>query len=44
VESPVYEDRTLVCRDGGECCIFSSGEQRFFAYKGLVKVPQRCMN
>jgi CxxC-x17-CxxC domain-containing protein len=40
----VYEDRTLTCRDCGESFIFSGGEQRFFAEKGLVNVPQRCPN
>ena len=38
----VYEDRTLACRDCGEGFIFSGGEQRFFAEKGLLNVPQRC--
>ena len=40
----MYEDRTLVCRDCGESFIFSGGEQRFFAEKGLVNTPQRCPN
>jgi CxxC-x17-CxxC domain-containing protein len=40
----MYEDRTLACRDCGEAFIFSSGEQRFFAEKGLVNAPQRCAN
>ena len=38
----MYEDRTLTCRDCGEAFIFSAGEQRFFAEKGLLNVPQRC--
>jgi CxxC-x17-CxxC domain-containing protein len=38
----LYEDRTLACRDCGESFIFSGGEQRFFAEKGLLNVPQRC--
>jgi CxxC-x17-CxxC domain-containing protein len=38
----VYEDRTLACRDCGEAFIFSGGEQRFFAEKGLTNIPQRC--
>jgi CxxC-x17-CxxC domain-containing protein len=38
----VYEDRSLTCRDCGEAFIFSAGEQRFFAEKGLQNVPQRC--
>ena len=38
----VYEDRTLTCRDCGESFVFSSGEQAFFASKGLTNDPQRC--
>ena len=38
----MYEDRTLTCRDCGDSFIFSGGEQRFFAEKGLVNQPQRC--
>ena len=38
----MYEDRSLPCRDCGEAFIFSSGEQRFFAEKGLTNEPQRC--
>ncbi|HXI46446.1 MAG TPA: zinc-ribbon domain containing protein [Candidatus Acidoferrales bacterium] len=40
----MFEDRTLVCRDCGEGFIFSAGEQRFFAEKGLVNTPQRCLS
>ncbi len=38
----VYEDRTLTCRDCGEEFTFSSGEQAFYASKGLLNDPQRC--
>jgi CxxC-x17-CxxC domain-containing protein len=38
----VYEDRTLTCRDCSEEFTFSSGEQAFFASKGLINDPQRC--
>jgi CxxC-x17-CxxC domain-containing protein len=38
----VFEDRTLTCRDCGDSFIFSGGEQRFFAEKGLQNVSQRC--
>lgn len=38
----MYEDRTLTCRDCADSFIFSGGEQRFFAEKGLQNVPQRC--
>jgi CxxC-x17-CxxC domain-containing protein len=40
----VYQDRTLTCRDCGESFVFSSGEQEFFASKGLVNDPQRCVS
>jgi CxxC-x17-CxxC domain-containing protein len=39
---PVFDDRTLTCRDCGESFVFSVGEQQFFATKGLVNDPQRC--
>jgi len=38
----VFNDRTLTCRDCGDEFIFSGGEQRFFAEKGLTNEPQRC--
>jgi CxxC-x17-CxxC domain-containing protein len=38
----VYQDRTLTCRDCSEEFVFSSGEQAFFASKGLLNDPQRC--
>jgi CxxC-x17-CxxC domain-containing protein len=38
----VYEDRDLTCRDCGEAFVFSSGEQQFFAAKGLANDPVRC--
>jgi CxxC-x17-CxxC domain-containing protein len=38
----VYTDRTLTCRDCGDAFVFSSGEQAFFASKGLQNDPQRC--
>jgi CxxC-x17-CxxC domain-containing protein len=40
----VFEDRTLTCRDCGESFVFSAGEQQFFASKGLVNDPQRCVS
>ena len=39
----MFEDRTLTCRDCGEPFVFAAGEQEFFASKGLVNDPQRCM-
>ena len=38
----MFQDRTLTCRDCGEAFVFSSGEQAFFASKGLQHDPQRC--
>ena len=38
----MFEDRSLTCRDCSESFLFSSGEQQFFASKGLVNEPQRC--
>jgi len=38
----VFQDRTLTCRDCGDLFVFSSGEQEFFASKGLANEPQRC--
>ena len=39
----VFQDRSLTCRDCGESFVFSSGEQTFFASKGLTNDPQRCV-
>ena len=38
----VFHDRTLTCRDCSDAFVFSSGEQQFFASKGLTNDPQRC--
>lgn len=38
----VYADRSLPCRDCNEEFVFSSGEQAFYASKGLINDPQRC--
>lgn len=38
----VFQDRTLTCRDCAGEFVFSSGEQAFFASKGLLNDPQRC--
>jgi CxxC-x17-CxxC domain-containing protein len=40
----MYQDKTLICRDCGQEFIFSSGEQEFFASKGLLNEPGRCSN
>jgi CxxC-x17-CxxC domain-containing protein len=39
----VFSDRSLTCRDCGETFVFAAGEQAFFASKGLVNDPQRCI-
>jgi CxxC-x17-CxxC domain-containing protein len=41
--SRVFQDRSLTCRDCGNAFTFSAGEQAFFASKGLVNDPQRCI-
>ncbi|HET7693962.1 MAG TPA: zinc-ribbon domain containing protein [Gemmatimonadota bacterium] len=38
----MFADRSLTCRDCGDEFLFSSGEQAFFASKGLQNDPQRC--
>lgn len=38
----VYQDVTLVCRDCGREFIWTSGEQAFYASKGLQNRPGRC--
>jgi CxxC-x17-CxxC domain-containing protein len=38
----VFQDRSLTCRDCREAFVFASGEQAFFASKGLTNEPQRC--
>ncbi|MFN8629677.1 MAG: zinc-ribbon domain containing protein [Chloroflexota bacterium] len=40
----MFQDRSLTCRDCRESFVFSSGEQAFFASKGLTNDPQRCPN
>ena len=38
----MYADRDLTCRDCSATFVFSAGEQRFFAEKGLLNEPGRC--
>ena len=38
---PMYEDKTLVCKDCGNEFVFTAGEQEFYAEKGFVNEPQR---
>jgi len=37
-----YQDRTLTCRDCGQDFTFSTGEQEFYASRGLTNLPGRC--
>lgn len=36
------QDRSIVCRDCGRDFVFTSGEQEFYASKGLQNDPVRC--
>jgi len=38
----MYQDETLKCDDCGKDFIFTTGEQEFYAEKGLVNKPKRC--
>jgi CxxC-x17-CxxC domain-containing protein len=40
----VYADKTIRCRDCEMDFVFSAGEQKFYAEKGLVNEPQRCQS
>jgi len=37
-----YQDRTLQCRDCSNEFTFTSGEQQFYAERGLTNQPGRC--
>jgi CxxC-x17-CxxC domain-containing protein len=37
-----FSDRTLICRDCSSEFTFTSGEQEFYAGKGLTNDPVRC--
>lgn len=37
-----FSDRSLTCRDCGREFVFTSGEQDFYATKGLTNDPVRC--
>ena len=37
-----FNDKTLVCRDCNQEFVFTSGEQEFYASKGLTNSPTRC--
>jgi CxxC-x17-CxxC domain-containing protein len=40
----VYADKTIRCRDCGMDFVFTAGEQKFYAEKGLMNEPQRCQS
>ena len=42
MSSEGYQDRILTCRDCGQEFTFTSGEQEFFASRGLTNAPSRC--
>src|SRR5688572_27235553 len=42
VSQMAYTDQTLVCRDCSQNFTFTSGEQEFFASRGLTNAPSRC--
>ncbi|HZU13792.1 MAG TPA: zinc-ribbon domain containing protein [Chloroflexota bacterium] len=37
-----YQDKVLSCRDCGTDFVWTSGEQAFYASKGLANQPSRC--
>jgi CxxC-x17-CxxC domain-containing protein len=37
-----YQDRILTCRECGQDFTFSTGEQEFYASRGLTNAPGRC--
>ena len=39
---PMYEDKTLVCKECGNEFVFTAGEQEFYAERGFQNEPQRC--
>lgn len=41
-DSMTYADQTLTCRDCGQAFTFTSGEQEFYASRGLTNTPGRC--
>ncbi len=43
-DGPMYQDRTLTCRDCNATFVFTAGEQDFYARKGAQDDPIRCPN
>lgn len=38
----MYQDEKLTCEDCGSEFVFTTGEQEFYAERGLVNKPKRC--
>lgn len=38
----MYKDEKLICEECGAEFIFTTGEQEFYAERGLVNKPKRC--
>lgn len=38
----MYQDEKLICDDCGCEFVFTTGEQEFYAQKGLTNKPKRC--
>src|SRR5438128_3166432 len=41
-ENMAFTDQTLYCRDCNQAFVFTTGEQEFYASRGLTNVPSRC--
>lgn len=39
-----FQDKTLTCKDCGKEFVWSAGEQKFYADKGLQNPPGRCVD
>jgi CxxC-x17-CxxC domain-containing protein len=39
-----HADRALICRDCGSSFNFTAGEQTFYASRGLLNQPTRCLS
>jgi DNA-directed RNA polymerase subunit RPC12/RpoP len=37
-----YNDKEIVCKDCGATFVFTAGEQKWYAEKGLENEPVRC--
>lgn len=39
----MFEDEKLICEECGSEFVFTEGEQQFYAEKGLLNKPKRCV-